>query len=694
MELSSFYEKPCSIHFNGYCKEFDDFILQAYNKASSCGCIIQDKLQNPTAGNVEYFQDKLGVDFECSLSFFKTKLSSWLPQLNLHQQEVLSTSVFEVFNQLKTSGKNDSALRNFYTKLMCWLYYKFAGVLTKIGTSVVPVIIYVAPYGTYELRTMQILNLCGCSVAYVSINETENDYKKYDIEYKCSSLYEFQQVKAFPPSWSLSEIRKSILQQQQIEKTLGDRSNLIKVEVNDSADLFSIEGCKCSRLHVLGTSEEWSNTLYEMRGSLKDAEFIEGNIPPVRPDEILNNNTSYPNVEACLESLLGTVVLSDMHLTTTFKYAFYESINKLGITNISKCIAYFYICLRYKNILNNGYLFVLTDNISDTTKFVLTVLTYFNMNIVVLNPSKADLPLNVLRKQELPDTESIAKFPTSKQIIGTTTVASKAESEIQDVLYNGELGIFKENQYSQANVSYLNCTYDEIKLLWHEELRMRQGFETKDDIVTLPTIYARLGGIPDGDYSRFTQTLNDLKSDAILIENDIYKEQAVNLFAAECMENSKVSIQKIKQHRAYKYAYLRDDIQSYMLSKIQELLDIGIIQGVGKNGVENTLFQVALNLPQQFLQAIQNFDFTKKNPKLINVRTSTEQMSLQDSILVTYLSLLGFDILLVVPTGYNVLNAHTTRELFKNHEFGNYEYNFKLSDINQKSFFGKLFGRR
>ena len=57
-------------------------------------------------------------------------------------------------------------------------------------------------------------------------------------------------------------------------------------------------------------------------------------------------------------------------------------------------------------------------------------------------------------------------------------------------------------------------------------------------------------------------------------------------------------------------------------------------------------------------------------------------MSLQDSILVTYLSLLGFDILLVVPTGYNVLNAHTTRELFKNHEFGNYEYNFKLSDIN------------
>lgn len=690
MELSSFFSKPCSIHFNGYCKEFDDFILQAYDKATSCGCIVQEKLQNPTSGNVEYFQDKLGVDFECSLQFFKTKLSSWLQQLNLHQKEVLANSVFEVFNQLKTSGKNDSALRNFYTKLMCWLYYKFASVLTKTGTSTVPVVIYVASYGTYELRTMQILNLYGCSVAYISTNETENDYKKYDSAYKCSSLYEFQQVKAFPPSWSLSEIRKSILQKQQSEKVLGDRSKIIQVQVSDDADLFNLESCKCSRLQVLGTNEEWSNTLYEYRGSLKNAEFIEGNIAPVRPDEILQRQTDYKDVDSCMLSLLNIPVFNDV----TFKYAFYESIHKLGITSVQKCIALYFICLRYKSLINNGYMFVLSDNISETTRFVLSVLSYFNMNIVVLNPSKADLPLSDLKKQELSNIEDITKFPASKQIVSTTTVASKAEAEIQNVLYNGELGIFKENQYSQANVSYLNCTYDEIKLLWHEELRMRQGFETKDNVVTLPTIYARLGGIPDGDYSRFTQTLNDLKSDAILIQNDIYKEQAVNIFAAECMENGKVSVQKIRQHRAYKYAYLRDDIQVYMLSKIQELLDIGVIQGVGKNGVENILFQVVLNLPQQFIQALQNFDFTKKNPKLINVRTSTEQMSLQDSILVTYLSLLGFDILLVVPTGYNVLNAHVTRELFKNHEFGNYEYNFKLGDINQKSFFGKLFGRR
>ena len=28
MDLNTFFEKPCSIHFNGYCKEFEDFITK------------------------------------------------------------------------------------------------------------------------------------------------------------------------------------------------------------------------------------------------------------------------------------------------------------------------------------------------------------------------------------------------------------------------------------------------------------------------------------------------------------------------------------------------------------------------------------------------------------------------------------------------------------------------------------------
>lgn len=41
---------------------------------------------------------------------------------------------------------------------------------------------------------------------------------------------------------------------------------------------------------------------------------------------------------------------------------------------------------------------------------------------------------------------------------------------------------------------------------------------------------------------------------------------------------------------------------------------------------------------------IQKFDFTKKNPKLIYINTTETVISLEDSILTAFLSLLGFDV--------------------------------------------------
>lgn len=52
-----------------------------------------------------------------------------------------------------------------------------------------------------------------------------------------------------------------------------------------------------------------------------------------------------------------------------------------------------------------------------------------------------------------------------------------------------------------------------------------------------------------------------------------------------------------------------------------------------------------LDLPKEILRLIQKFDFTKKNPKLIYINTGETMISLQDSILVTFLNLAGFDIL-------------------------------------------------
>ncbi|MCB5918489.1 YceG family protein, partial [Lachnospiraceae bacterium 210521-DFI.3.101] len=78
---------------------------------------------------------------------------------------------------------------------------------------------------------------------------------------------------------------------------------------------------------------------------------------------------------------------------------------------------------------------------------------------------------------------------------------------------------------------------------------------------------------------------------------------------------------------------------------------------------------------------IQNFDFTKKNPKLIYINTSEVLITLEDSIYTAFLNLLGFDVLFFIPTGYNIDN-HFNQKLMEEHQTGTYMYDLQVPDWN------------
>ena len=689
MNLNNFFEKPSSVRFNGYCKEFEDFISTAYKRAITWGCVVAE-LTNPTAGNVEYFKNTLGYDFECSLDFFVRVLAKWVPQLNLQQRNLFAKSAYTVFCQLRDLGKNTSALNNYYVKLMCWVYYKFVNVLTHTGKGNIPVIIYTGGYGLYELRTVQILKMCGCSVVYLDTTCDEAAYKKYDPTGICTELHEFASAQKFPLNWKLKPVQVTQTPTRSTHKVIGER---LKVDVSDSADFFHLNNDEIYRIQVNGVTTEYNNTLFEYKAMYGDAVFIEGDILPVRPDEILIKNKQFSTMQECLTCLETSTILPNQPMTFTYRLALRELIDKYKISSIQKCIALHYLCLRYKQLFSGGKLFILCSKLSLYSLFVLDMLTRFKTSIFVLNPSKSDLSVDGLHVLELESKSDLDRFPAHKTAVSTTTIASKAEGEIQSVLYSGELGIFKDHQFSKAKVSYLDCTYDEIGILWNEELRMRQGFTVENDVVTLPTICAKLVGIPEGDTAEYNDMLATIRSTAIYNIGPILNNFQVSIFSAQCMKNGEVSIEDICSNPRYGYSHLRSSVQHYLLDGIQELIDLKLIKDFGKHGVENVLFSVALNLPQPFLNAMQEFDFTKRNPKFINLRTSEEQVSLEDSILMSYLSVLGFDVVLVIPTGYNVFGKYVTQELFKSYEFGNYKYDFTITDVKQ-SFFRKLFGRR
>ena len=79
---------------------------------------------------------------------------------------------------------------------------------------------------------------------------------------------------------------------------------------------------------------------------------------------------------------------------------------------------------------------------------------------------------------------------------------------------------------------------------------------------------------------------------------------------------------------------------------------------------------------------IQKFDFTKKNPKIVYINTGESVISLEDSILIAFLNLIGFDIIFFVPTGYQSIEKHFNKTLMEEHQIGEYKYDMQVPDFN------------
>ena len=156
-------------------------------------------------------------------------------------------------------------------------------------------------------------------------------------------------------------------------------------------------------------------------------------------------------------------------------------------------------------------------------------------------------------------------------------------------------------------------------------------------------------------------------------------------FAVEFYKNGKLLRNKIKNHPRYPYHLLREEMQEFILDELQLLIERKLIKGIGENGTEYTVIAQILDLPKEILRLIQKFDFTKKNPKLIYINTGETMISLQDSILVTFLNLAGFDILFFVPTGYQSVENYFAEKLMEEHQIGEYKYDMQVPDLNNIS---------
>ena len=56
-------------------------------------------------------------------------------------------------------------------------------------------------------------------------------------------------------------------------------------------------------------------------------------------------------------------------------------------------------------------------------------------------------------------------------------------------------------------------------------------------------------------------------------------------------------------------------------------------------------------------------------------------ISLEDSILVAFLNLVGFDVVFFVPTGYETIEKHFNQKIIEEHQIGEYVYDLQVPNL-------------
>ncbi len=727
----------CRINY--LSKEIKEFLCKYYDAARRSGVIIEGRIANPTEGNLSYYSEIMGMDFQLNVGFISSSLKKWLPRINERQREGVACSIYDSLNELRMSGKTENMLKNAYIKFMCWLYYKFERIVNQLGQENVPKLLYCGNISNYELMLISILSDAGCDVVLVQ-PAGDAGYLKLDADSKKSIEYKVSGGKEFPKDFSLKQLYQEAERAEQNKRVFGDQAGIMNCTnawiegkgISDIQQAPALRGDKTDlfyncyyRINGVWDKLTYVNDLYQFFLSLKNEKrqvvVVNNMIPKPTPDEIMRiKRGNYGSLEQMLMDLQANIQYpASRQLRGLFIKAFAEVIteeSKESGINLNRLLnkAVYLLCWikRYQGQLFHNWkmpevgCFIYKGGCRDANEALfMRYLARIPVDVLILCPNlneRCCLKDTLLYELNYQDSMVLDKFPEQNAQLRIGTAAYHAERELDTLMYN-DSGLFRDRQFAKANAVSLQTMDREIKILWNNDLKFRPNFSTVDGVVNLPVIFSKISGVKDKDVENYWISIKQLITpETLVIDHAPFISPAapnpMKMYAVEFFKNGRLNRNKIKNHPAYQYVFLREEMQEHILDKLESLIEQKLIKGTFENGTEYTIVSVALNLPKEVTRLVQQFDFTKKNPKLIYINTTETLISLEDSIYITFLNLLGFDVLFFVPTGYS-MEKHFNKKLMEEHQIGDYVYDLQVPDWRtvpsavRKSWRDKIFKR-
>lgn len=711
---------------NGYNQQIYEFIKKYYEAARNSGVVIEGRIPNPDENNLSYYNEIMGMDFQLTMGFITLSLKKWLPRMNDYQRNTVAASIYDTLESLKKQGKNDNMLKNAYIKFMCWLYYRFERIVNQLGDNRVPKILYEGDISNYEFLLIRVLANAGCDVVLLQYHG-DAGYIKLDTASEFSDNLALPDMKNFPPEFSLKWLRSEIQNSLNNERLYGKKPEVLNctnawIEGKGLEDLKTAIQSRGNdpklfyncfeRINGVWDKLTYMNDLYQFQMELKNAKrklvIVDNEISPPSVDEIgMVKRKSYQTQEQMILDLssnfnnISNIGLQRL-LVKGFVDVILEESKKQGMTlNKLTNKAVYLICWikRYKDGLFVNWkmpeisCFIHMGGCrNENEALFLKYLARLPVDVLVLNPDlnmKCCLEDSLLYEVNYTDTLAVKKYPQENTEIHIGTAAYHAERELDTIMYN-DSGMYRNQQYGKAVSVTLQTMYEEIAILWGQELKYRPNFSIVDEVVNIPVIFAKVSGVKDNDVQQYWSGIKALATGDTFFINDVpfinpTDENPVKAYAAEFFKNGKLQRNKIKSHQSYRYGVLREEIQNHILDKLQVLIDRKIIKGTFENGTEYTIISTVLNMKKEIIRLIQKFDFTKMNPKIVYINATENTISLEDSILTAFLNLVGFDIVFFVPTGYQSVEKYFNKKLMEEHQIGEYVYDLHVPEFSAVS---------
>ena len=723
----------------GYSGEVAAFLTQYDQAARTNGVVIEGRIPNPDPKQLDYLAEMMGSDFQLDASFLTQKLTRWLPRLTGTQREAVVTAMTATLQDLQAHGKNENMLRNAYIKYMCWLYYKFERILGRLGGDELPKILYDGTVSSYELQLLVILARAGADIVLLE-RAGDAGYLRCDPTSQYARLYQAPGLTPFPADCSLRQLREQGRQQAERQKLYGAPAGIapctnawmkapdgkeiltaVRARGDDPKLFYNAFVVQYGVEDKLLFPSDMVAFYQQLKREGRKVCLENGRLPPPTPEEIAAvRRRNHQTAEQLAADLAANLQYpNNQQLQTLMRQAFLDvvleedkavggNLNRL----LNKAVYLVAWMKRYQKDLFQNWqapevgVFILFGACSgDNEALFLRLLAKLPVDVLVLLPDlnapcvlKDPALLDLHKEHSLPMTD----FPVEPSQMRVRTAAYQAEREMDSILYQNT-GLYRAKQHQKAEAVTLQTMYEEIGLLWDQELKYRPGFAAEGDTVTVPVLLEKICGIKDGPILPYWLEIKKLVSPETTLVTKLpwqtgLEANPMKPYATQFLRQGRLQREKIKQHKDYPYGILRPEIQDYLLDKLQVLLDEKLIAGTYQNGTEYTIVSTILGLPKDLLRRIQNFDFTKKNPKLIIISTTEETLSLEDSILVAFLNLVGFDILFFVPTGYQSIEKYFQKPFANEHQLGPYRYDLQVPDFRTlheggKSSIRKLFGR-